>query len=381
MDNIEKKQSLISRARHFFALESDGSSMYKCLLCNQIKSGKQLTNLVTHLKSMHKDEYSNNVCNPEKSYAVKRLQLLQNCVEKVTINKEPFQNILKSAFQKLIQRKLNKLNFAGHNLNLSDPNLPSVKNHIKETATKIRERIKCEVKNEMVSVMVDIASKNSRSVLGISIQYILNDTHVIRTIGLVELKESHTADYIADLIYECLQSYQIDLIQVISLTTDNAANMGATIKRLNELCEESAEKQTETFENDDPDNFDILFISDEVYEQELHNVLHETDETDQILLDTLLNENDEDAELLPSVVDGFKRKHPPSLIYVNRVSCAAHTLQLAVKDALNMLESNGKDFLDLCRAVGKYLRLANTKCAIINNGLKYKYIRPDVQHI
>lgn len=115
--------------------------------------------------------------------------MLQICVEKATINKEPFRNILKSSFQKLIENKINELDAAGCALNLKDKNLCIVKNHIIETAIKMRDHISREVKGQMLLIMIDIATRKSRSVLGVSIQYILNGVHVVRTTGLIELQD------------------------------------------------------------------------------------------------------------------------------------------------------------------------------------------------
>lgn len=385
MEEYQLISSKISRTLKLFVLKSrkqtkDGEQLiYECTLCKKCFVGTKQSNLVAHIKSMHKGVYDTQINIEGKNFAAKRLQLLQLCVEKVTVNKEPFRNILKSAFQKLIAKKVNKLNVTGHGLNLSDKNLPAVKNHLKATASQIRNRITSEVRDRMISVMVDIASKHSRSVLGISIQYIKDGSHVIRTIGLIELTEKHTADYIAELIYSCLLSYQVDINQIVSLTTDNAANMGATVKRLIEIFEES-EDDVNSSETEDfiPDNSDVIHISDESYEEELHKVLHEADAADTELLDDLIDDSDEHVELLNSLVCNFKRKYSTTLIYVNGVSCAAHTTQLAVKEAINSLNTGGKDFLKLCRAVGKFIRLPNNKCIIVCQGLKYKWVRPDV---
>ncbi|XP_055299909.1 uncharacterized protein LOC129567265 [Sitodiplosis mosellana] len=379
-------KSITSRAREYFVHKETNSTekgkqvIYACSLCNKLINGTKPSNLISHMKCVHNDIYKTKIEIKGTSYAVKCLELLQNCVEKVTINKEPFRNILKSAFQKLIAKKVCKLNAAGHALNLSNKNLPDVKSHLKATANKIRDRISSEVKGRMISVMVDIASKHSLSVLGISIQYIKDGSHVIRTIGLIELKERHTADYIADLIHSCLLSYQVEISQIVSLTTDNAANMGATVKRLNEIFEQS-EDEDESCETEEfiPDNLNVIHISDECYEEELYEVLHESDDADKELLNDLIDDSDEHTDLLNQLVSDFKRKYTTSLIYVNGVSCAAHTLQLAVKEAINSLNDGGRNFLALCRAIGKFIRLPNTKCIIVGQAnLKYKWVRPDV---
>ena len=154
---------------------------------------------------------------------------------------------------------------------------------------------------------------------------------MIRTVGLIELKERHTADYIAELIHSCLLSYQVEISQIVSLTTDNAANMGATVKRLNEFFEQS-EDEEESCETEEriPDHSNVIHISEESYEEELHEVLHESDVADKELLNDLIDDSDEYSDLLNQLVSDFQRKYTTSLIYVNGVSrtedvCRAHS--------------------------------------------------------
>ena len=95
-----------------------------------------------------------------------------------------------------------------------------------------REKIPTEVKNRVLSLMVDIVTKRGRSILGFSVQYVLNGKHTVRSIGMIELYESHTGVYLADVIVKRLKEFCIELHQVITITTDNGANVLKMIRDL-----------------------------------------------------------------------------------------------------------------------------------------------------
>lgn len=73
--------------------------------------------------------------------------------------------------------------------------------------------------------MVDIGTKNKRSVLGMSVQLIINGKLVIRSIGMIELKKSHTGKYLSELIIKRLNDYHIEKRQILTITTDNGKNI------------------------------------------------------------------------------------------------------------------------------------------------------------
>lgn len=111
--------------------------------------------------------------------------------------------------------------------------VPEIKEYIVCVSAQIISQIKDEVKNKMLSVMIDIATKNNK-LIGISIQYILNGAIVVRSIGMIEMKHSHTAEYILKLLKQCLQIYDISTNNVISITSDNASNMISLVNKFND---------------------------------------------------------------------------------------------------------------------------------------------------
>lgn len=158
---------------------------------------------------------------------------IQNCVEIVTVNARPFRILSDSGFKKLVFEQLQELEQGNCGINLSNENFPEIKTYIVNVSKKIIEQIKVEAKNKMVSLMVDIATKNNKSLIGISLQYIVRGNILVRSIGMIEMKESHTAVYISKLMKECLTLYNISTKQIISITSDNASNMIAMVNHFN----------------------------------------------------------------------------------------------------------------------------------------------------
>lgn len=68
-----------------------------------------------------------------------------------------------------------------------------------------------------------------------------------------------------------------------------------------------------------------------------------------------------------------------SLIFVNGINCAAHTVQLAIKDALRMIGDDNKNVIKLSRAVVKFIRKESTRNEVINRKIKTIFPVIDVE--
>lgn len=375
--------TLTSRATQFFTAKENSEpteKLYTCKLCNKPINGKQKSNLSVHLKTCHTELYNTKVKLPDKGSLIavreKRLVLLQNCVRKVTIDHEPFSAISKSSFQNIIANKLKKFALANVPLNLRDKNLTVVKGHLHTTAAKIRMKIKTELKGRLFSLMVDGASRNNRSVLGISAQFIINGKLKIRMLGLRELTESHTGDYLGAVVRECIEDYDCKISQSISCTTDNAANMTKMVRDMNKENNDE-EEQVNTVHP----STELISIEnfDENCEQpldfqinELLEILEEmeAEEINAILSDSL---NDDD--------DGVIQINPRDIsvpaIFVNHVNCASHTIQLVVSDALKELSPTHNNIIKMCREFSKFIRRQANITKLKNMGIKWKYPKID----
>lgn len=125
-------ETACSRAeREFEPSGIDTESIVRCKHCKGEFDSKYKCNLVNHLKNCHKKIYEQNV-DLEQHQAIvarKRLKLLQNVTEMVSVNGHPFNSILDSGFQKIIEPELHEFADAGCPLNLTNPHLDEVKEY------------------------------------------------------------------------------------------------------------------------------------------------------------------------------------------------------------------------------------------------------------
>lgn len=368
--NSESKLSLI-----FFDKleEKNGNKIFKCKICGGSRNGNKTSNLVSHLKTTHNDLYlceiKRNIVKPDLLLALKRLELLQICVELTTVNKQPFANILHSAFQKLISSSLIEFANAGISLDLKSTNLTPVKNHLRRTAMKIREKIAEEMKNKLLSVSLDIVSKNSRSVLGVYAQLIKNGQLAVRCIGMNEMHDRHTGKYICSMLENCLAEYTSGLNSILSITTDNASNMQAFIKNVNQILEDEVEEANRSNMHNNFENLTIL---------ENNTGSASTSELDT-LLNTLLPAEadwtftDYESDEITNII-----KAKSSFLLVNGVNCAAHTIQLAIKEALSDLPDEMENIIVLCREFCKFTHLQTTIYEMEKRGVEKRLPPLDV---
>lgn len=150
-------------------------------------SGKKISNLTCHIKSCHEIQYGNEIA-PQYNFkfALKRLKKIQSFCEIVTVNGRPFSLLLDTGFQFSQEDDMNALETAGFGIHL-DKNFIELKAYIKNVSDQIRNKIKKVLKDRFVSLMLDIATKNRKSVLGISVQFLKNDKIEIRTLGHIVL--------------------------------------------------------------------------------------------------------------------------------------------------------------------------------------------------
>lgn len=221
----KRKINITGKSKPYFNLvsEENGKIMYQCILCNKPVNGTKSSNLSGHLKT-HPDKYAE-LCSDKSIIEYKRLKLLLDCVELVTVNGRAFKCLNDSAIHCMNEEVLSELRNSGRALNLVDPHLIEVKNELNSIAHEIRERIGQEVNRRAVSLLVDIVTKRGRSIFGVSVQYILNKIVKVRSIAMINLEESHTGKYLAELLHQRLTKLGIDVRQAITITTDSGSNV------------------------------------------------------------------------------------------------------------------------------------------------------------
>lgn len=387
-NNLQERVAL-----HFEKVSNDELDfMYKCKIgdCLKTISGKKQHNLVSHAKTHHvffrvnfQTEEAQLLTMP-----ARRLEFIQDCTEMVTVDGQPFAAMNGSGFKKLIAEKVQSLTSAGFGIGLKAPKCEAVKEQIPYLAMQIRNQIKFEVKNKFVSLMIDTASKFQRSILGVSLQYMLESTIVIRTIGMINMTTSHTAEHIATEVLNCLSSFDIKTTQLISVTTDNASNMTAMIQRFNEMFGEDAVTDEDTVSDIDECDEEMEFSAEnENFEADFQfNFTNENVEAGiKIALEEMESAAPESNEDLLSIIDdrsNFEKllgdleiMLAEHTLNIAGIRCAAHTLQLAVQNALKIPEF--QNLIRLCKEVCKELRKTSKQYALDREKIKYKIPRLD----
>lgn len=215
----------------YFTPVDEKTNIYRCALCKEEKSGKQKSNLTCHLQKRHNDIYISEVVKRAGVEAkMEQLLLIQNLTEVIAIDHLPFNFLKKSGFQRLISDKLKRCNEEGGSLNLNDHNFKQVKDHLQSVADKIKKKIMDEVGTKPLSAACDIVSKNGRSVFGIYIQYILHGEVKCRCIGMIELRNRHTGEYLCDIFIARFEQFGWKIGRLVALSTDNGSNMKKMLK-------------------------------------------------------------------------------------------------------------------------------------------------------
>lgn len=382
-----RKPTLAQRVIHLFGppeSNQDGNgnikTFYQCKICEKKINGTKDYNLDSHIKKGHPEIHTEIVGKFKDPLEIKRLKILQNAVELVTVNGRPFAAIHDSGYQANIANKLNKLKASGLFLDLSHNNLPEVKNHLKLMAKNARGKIREEVRGKLIALTIDIASLNNRSFLDVSVRFIANGKLTIRSIAMIELHESHTGTYLAKTIANELKSYDIDLCSVVAICTDNGANVIKMVRDLNCL-QEQKKAESCTVEGEDAEIFSENNEGINV-DEEITNFLAKS-VTDDEALDILLGENEQSMlagkndQILNEVSQELQSNGIEPHVKIIGINCVAHTVQLITKDALQMISDYDKNVIDLARSVSKSLRLQTVRDEMFL--LEMDYILPRLE--
>jgi hypothetical protein len=315
-DNAAGTSTLKPVWRYFTKI---GDQKSKCNICGIIIT-KTFYNVHRHLKNKHKDivpllnqkkpgTLVSAKLNSKKAKLIKvrmsKKILLSACLGIATDGFSTFNFFDSPHFRKLLDPLTDGLLAAyGKRLKVNSRN---VRELVKQTSTQVKETLKSEMKGKLISLKVDGASRLQRTVFGISAQYSKDNRVQYHTLAMKELFGPHpsTSKNLANIIKETLKIYDVSLDQVVSITSDNGANMLLASKIL---------------------SLDTDVIADED------------------------DEDDDEYEL--HVREFMNDDHHIESLQVCR--CAAHTVQLCACDLIN-----NKDFLKkvlLCRKITRHVR-------------------------
>lgn len=319
--------------------------------CRTKISNNHHGNKMRHLKTAHRNLY-------DRLTRLKRKKKIQNAcgkinvkmnmgtlyaalVELVSLNGRPFCICDDSGMRIIINPILDAIyNSTGEKYVLSSA---IIKEKLDQTFDFVKNEIIQTIKNRPLALMADISTKHNYSIFGINIRYCTDELIIFtRTIGMVALIKSHTAENLYSAIVAVLNEYEIQPNQLFSYTTDNAGNILNVVDFLNDDCEEHMMEQS----------YDL---DDRMFE---------------LLNDSFF------SDLLNRIGPIIERQYP----FVEFVSCGAHTTQLAIKDSLKVQSIT--DEIQFVKEKVKYLRTPtmatllrsrNYKQAVIDHDIRWNY--------
>lgn len=344
---ITVEDEMFDALKKYFVREENG---IKCLIpdCTSTVSRYQLYYFKRHFHNKHASllkELFPEELSIEKQHEIAALELVLNAVELVTVNGYPFSILDATALKSMLSQQIQQLEQNGYKVTI---NRHMISQKIDEIARAITNRIRDELKDKMLSIMFDICTKRTFSVLGVSATTMINNEVIARSLGMIQLKERHRGPYLANVTEDLLKQYDVKLKQIYSGTADQAKNMTNTVRNLNLLAyneENHPENDLIGNELNDTDSEGDGGISDD------DGIRMETE--NQMELMNELNNEERFVELVDSMtVDLSSRNNFLSPIQKNH--CCAHTLQLAINDAMN--RSDAKSMILEVREMMKLLR-------------------------
>lgn len=339
LDEIIAKNFKLSIQCFDTETDENGKTTYSCSVDNCCKKYTDKSAAIRHIRIGHIEVFNTINANknnqPKNNQANESLELrvrvnpkeiINACVDLLTVNALPLSALEYPAFKKILQPYVIALKMKGINLVINRTN---IKHQLDKRALEIKKFIKREIRHKMVSLMTDIASRYNRSILGVNIAYMDSGQTKIRTIGMHVIRCSQTAKNIVNMIKKDLSDYGIQLKQLMSVTTDNGKNFIKAVSLLDLDFQLETQNSQPREGNDCDDSDDEYHIDQDIFDSQYYD------------------------DLLANVQAEFEQ-----CIYMNMIhgiACAAHCLHLVITNAIAKNRST-KLLLDKCRELAKKLR-------------------------
>lgn len=183
----------------------------------------------------------------------------------------------------------------------------------------------------------------------------MDDGIVIRTLAMDHVTSRHTSVALVERVLAVLEKYGIEIQQVFAITTDNGSNMLKTTDLINELQPTESERR---YEN-------VLELLNESLAAVSFPDIVEDDTSDDNGARDIAKTTEENTEKLQNTVESIIASST-ILNFTNAISCAAHTLQMGIRDAFGDEDFvAGMAIIKKCIKLVKALR-ANSVLAIID---------------
>lgn len=363
----EEKIKTEKITQYIKCFEAEENGRFKCLVgdCDSIVSNSSAS--IRHLKSLHK-----NIA--EAIDGLKKEQLQDGLIEVkfranpvkvwnaimdiIVFGAIPFTILKSTGFRYFIDPFINAFRSSGLHYSVNRINTQS---KIEEKAEQMKQIISKEINGRLICLLLDIASRYNRSILGINIAYFYNGKVRVRTIGMHSLKISQTARNLYDIVRKRLTEFGITIEQVFAVTTDNGKNLIKLSKliksELSHCNENDSDEETDIDECEDENEDDINLPTCENPSGKGIN---------EYSFDTEIFNEEYFRDLLVNVRKEFDCQYDGLF---SGISCAAHGLHLIVTKALKKC-TDMDDLILKVRTLVKKLRTPNLRGALNEYGEK-----------
>lgn len=225
-----------ARVKFEFTENSDKSVI--CKHCEKTLKSSSTFNLKRHIILNHRtvadqlqiysesaDEPPNKKCK-KVSVKIDPQIFIKACVKLTTKHSFPLSLMDCDGFKEIVTPLEEALNVSINRTNIKDK--------ISQTYSCFKEEIINEIKNKLINVKIDSTSLQSRSILGINIQFIENDQIIIRTLSMKEMKVRQTGLNLKNVLLEELSKFAITENHIYNITIDNGANMVLAVELIKE---------------------------------------------------------------------------------------------------------------------------------------------------
>ena len=120
---------------------------------------------------------------------------------------------------------------------------------------KQKNKLVEDIRHKLIFVKMDAATRHRVNYFAINIRYVDNENNsVTKTLAVRDTKNSHTSEFISDLLCKVLHDYNIEIENVVTIVTDNASNMISAVKSIENHMQpveiEDEEENEDDFEDD-----------------------------------------------------------------------------------------------------------------------------------
>lgn len=259
-----------------------------------------------------------------------RQKIIFICVKHVTVCGRPIKSLQDESFEDLLAFQLDQLNGTDYKLTLNEIH-KNINSWVHEMAENIRRKIGAEFNKSEFAITFDSTTKHKRAILGTNIQKVYDGKILMRSIGMQHIMSTHKGTHLAKMVVELCEKLNISLRTLVAVTTDNAKNMKTAVEYLDSSNGKASIENNDSSESDDSDS--EFYRSESMWSQPAF-------------------QNDLLTEAAKEICSNYK---PIMNENVQHVSCAAHSIQLAVKHGLD--KSNCLDVIENARSLVKELRL------------------------